>query len=1271
MPPSMVTKNCQTNLFSQQSDRSPIGNKQLDSHPEYSVACICIQYDVDALIFLVLLRCSANTWIPNTSLLGIDVSRLCRLRRDEQRSRKRNNTASKPASPGELRMIHYCIGEARAAMKDCVFLTTNDGCFKAMNIIHKVFWRLHSMAESFFTSILIGGSIAAADANTLKKLCPNELFDKPEMDRYAAVQASSTGMSKDTWALVCEPATSRWQQYRTLLPYMLQLLHNTKAADSRRGEYGARNKVDESAAFFSRVVGEFKVLGIKNVCITLNVEPFGRNPLLQLNCSSTELDFRTLAPNGLMQDEHPCKTLENRAPEQWASGLFSNCTFDFLHEHNRTDLELRFTVDVNTGKLPEAYQNGLSYDFQTWYINRLLNGNEKSCLTTSGHGQPNDGFEFILVAPFDEEVCQKITNKKFYEEHLKVKNCNLLEKSDAPIDGHILGKYNITLWEKRKPLVWFEYHDIYIFFLRELNGPEGACDHNGYWARPLFNYAIIQVRPACAGTIVGTCSPRMSDVRSSTIDTRECMLMTSSNVEVILSIPLDKMQDADYCGVHSLNFQKRAKSSQSLGGESNVLLHAVIVNHRDEHQLVDSIFPLLLRVTEHSSLVCHSHCDTTTPPSMFNESCTFTQDYPQETHLQVNLKVRVDTIKLPKDAPDDSSYDFLMWYLNWLINGGKMRCMTTFGEGQKEDIFAFILVAPYAEDFCEKYINKTFHNDKMTVTSCELLKKSENTVGGTILGKYQLVTIETWSNSQDDAHVDLRTTFLQEQNGPDVGCKYNGYWAPVQLLFTKGTKLMCTTDMPPPPGLQCLVTWQNRNFVNCSKIYPWTIHLARGEFCMVALSPTEWCVRLFKGPLVFFRRMFVTMPEQIALDYENDIICIFQTEKVFVGSYLKTRSLKNFQCSSHYFIDHEIILNWLRGGFRGRPQVATETILKRCRCFAGRFVRSLRGPGKREEKLVRTITWSGSTPVFQKDRYSIIDPFHRCLYIKGAVHSQTKKKALKTKPIPHYRITQTSLFSEALTDANTKNAAIWTKVDKELSSLNEYLAPSTPGPLAAKKFIQLSYAAIKTTTASLVNRRKILGRAVSVQKANPTIRRLSEDRSLDARKLGHSSSREEVRKRLPDGASSADPKLKAKPFVVIAPCAPESTPRQTTATPDSSFYSTTADPSNSIGSDALEEASLTWTERPKYVQLSALLSVTDVKGATVNSTPKSTTELDWDHDSQSLKPDHGEPDSPSYTQLATLIAGDSDDHTGAKERRLQPNKPYTTRQIRKLLAGFK
>ncbi|GAA49221.1 hypothetical protein CLF_102701 [Clonorchis sinensis] len=288
------------------------------------------------------------------------------------------------------------------------------------------------------------------------------------------------------------------------------------------------------------------------------------------------------------------------------------------------------------------------------------------------------------------------------------------------------------------------------------------------------------------------------------------------------------------------------------------------------------------------------------------------------------------------------------------------------------------------------------------------------------------------------------------------------------------------------------------------------------------------------------------------------------------------------------------------------------------------------------------------------------DPFvcAICLYTKGAMHSQTEKKAIEGRtnsPLPNHTVqckwsslidvlaAKLELLSKALTDANTKNAATWKKVDEELSSLNEYLALSIPGPLAAKKVTQLSDPATMTATTSLVDRRvrksrliicgsfsgkitptkraqsllgsvpskpgheslhagrlrrkgskrtlrfsspsavqKILGRVVGSQKANLTIRRLAEDRPPDARKLGHSSSREEVRKRLQDGASSADSKLKAKPIAVIAPCAPESTPRQTTTNPDSSFHSTTADPSNSKGSDTLEEASLTWTERPNF-----------------------------------------------------------------------------------------
>ncbi|GAA56624.1 heat shock transcription factor [Clonorchis sinensis] len=102
------------------------------------------------------------------------------------------------------------------------------------------------------------------------------------------------------------------------------------------------------------------------------------------------------------------------------------------------------------------------------------------------------------------------------------------------------------------------------------------------------------------------------------------------------------------------------------------------------------------------------------------------------------------------------------------------------------------------------------------------------------------------------------------------------------------------------------------------------------------------------------------------------------------------------------------------------------------------------------------------------------------------MHSTTREKAIKNKTnssLPNHTdqckcsslidvlATKLELLSKALTDANTKNAAIRTKVDKELSSLNDYLALSTPCLLAAKKVIQLSDAAIKTATASLVDRR--------------------------------------------------------------------------------------------------------------------------------------------------------------------------------------------------------
>ncbi|GAA55111.1 hypothetical protein CLF_106863 [Clonorchis sinensis] len=237
------------------------------------------------------------------------------------------------------------------------------------------------------------------------------------------------------------------------------------------------------------------------------------------------------------------------------------------------------------------------------------------------------------------------------------------------------------------------------------------------------------------------------------------------------------------------------------------------------------------------------------------------------------------------------------------------------------------------------------------------------------------------------------------------------------------------------------------------------------------------------------------------------------------------------------------------------------------------------------------------------------------------------------------------LLSKALEDANKKNAATWTKVDKELSLLN--IALSTLGSLAAeliqlwcgnkdrhgvssgqaRKGEQTNYVGAffrkipltkqaqpvlgsvlskpdhdslhedwlrqkgsKRTLELLVTHSspsdiKILERAVRIQKTYPTIRRLADDRSLEARKLGHRSFSGEMRNRLPLDASSADPKLMAKPILVIDPRAPKSTPRQLTATPDGSFYSTTTKHATSKGSDALKKASFTWTERRNWIQI--------------------------------------------------------------------------------------
>ncbi|GAA56035.1 hypothetical protein CLF_109682 [Clonorchis sinensis] len=188
------------------------------------------------------------------------------------------------------------------------------------------------------------------------------------------------------------------------------------------------------------------------------------------------------------------------------------------------------------------------------------------------------------------------------------------------------------------------------------------------------------------------------------------------------------------------------------------------------------------------------------------------------------------------------------------------------------------------------------------------------------------------------------------------------------------------------------------------------------------------------------------------------------------------------------------------------------------------------------------------------------DPFVcvGCLYIKGEMHSGTKKRTFKnsTKSTPLawkdlcvFRFDVCSVFdaklellSKALEDAKTRNTGTWMKVDEELSSVNQHLALSISGQVAAKS-IQLFDAVIKTATMSLVDRRPLV--LIRAQRRN--------------------------RLRLWIAVSHQPP----------------------------------PNPSTTKGSDAQEEANLTWMQRSKYTEFSTFLSVTDDKGAAVDSTPKS------------------------------------------------------------------
>ena len=100
--------------------------------------------------------------------------------------------------------------------------------------------------------------------------------------------------------------------------------------------------------------------------------------------------------------------LESRSQWRWDQGIFSNCEFEFSHNQTSRDLQVFYTAQLDTTKLPEELRGDLGYDYVVWYANQILNGKETKCLTSSGTGQNDDAVsEFYFKAFSMHCLCKR------------------------------------------------------------------------------------------------------------------------------------------------------------------------------------------------------------------------------------------------------------------------------------------------------------------------------------------------------------------------------------------------------------------------------------------------------------------------------------------------------------------------------------------------------------------------------------------------------------------------------------------------------------------------------------------------------------------------------------------------------------------------------------------------------------------------------------------------------------------------------------------------
>ncbi|TGZ69947.1 hypothetical protein CRM22_003441 [Opisthorchis felineus] len=181
---------------------------------------------------------------------------------------------------------------------------------------------------------------------------------------------------------------------------------------------------------------------------------------------------------------------------------------------------------------------------------------------------------------------------------------------------------------------------------------------------------------------------------------------------------------------------------------------------------------------------------------------TQTNQTGNQSELLMYIKLNVSN--LPEDYPVGLSYDFRMWYLSRLLNGGNTTCAVTTGRAQSKDAIPsthvsayaprkfipnmaltmprdrFVLVGPYVEGFCDQLNERMFNRRRLYLSGCQIVENSTVPVNGHVLAKYYLDTTEFRCDLEPYEYYDVHTLFLQELNMGAQECLFNGYWGGVQ-----------------------------------------------------------------------------------------------------------------------------------------------------------------------------------------------------------------------------------------------------------------------------------------------------------------------------------------------------------------------------------------------------------------------------------------------------------------------------------------------------------